>query len=171
MRLTMPTLFVGALLLCGCNSSQEPTKNATDANSAPSGPPFSNVATVQQLMNWILDPQADIVWGAVGSIITKDGEEQLAPKNDDEWNAVRNAAATVAESGNLLMLEGRARDNGDWMTMTRKMIDLANECVQAAEAKDLETLFTAGGDLYLACTACHAKYVIGEPLKEEDLPK
>jgi cytochrome c556 len=45
------------------------------------------------------------------------------------------------------------------------MIDEANKCVAAAEAKDLEALFTAGGDLYLACTACHAKYLVGEPLK------
>ena len=50
--------------------------------------------------------------------------------------------------------------------MTRKMIDEANKCVQAIEAKDLETLFTAGGDLYIACSECHAKYVIGAPVNK-----
>jgi hypothetical protein len=51
--------------------------------------------------------------------------------------------------------------------MARAMIDRANDCVQAAEAKDLEALFTQGGELYLACTACHAKYVIGQAAKQE----
>jgi len=155
---------IGSALLSGCNASQESApKESTAANSAPT---LQLKATSAQLMNQILDPQADIVWAAVGSIITKEGEQQLAPKTDAEWTVVRNAAAIVAETSNLLMLAPHARDQGDWVAMTRRVIDKANECVQAAEAKDIETLFTAGGDMYIACTACHAKYVIGEPLKE-----
>jgi hypothetical protein len=150
--------FLSATLLAACGGTQPGDQGAVQTN----GPPFSNVVNVQQLMNWIMDPQADVVWAVGGYVITKDGQTQTVPKNDDEWNAIRNAAATVAETGNLLMMQGRARDNGDWMAMARKMIDEANRCVQAAEAKDLEALFTAGGDMYIACTACHTKYVIGE---------
>jgi hypothetical protein len=117
-------------------------------------------------MSHVLDPNADIVWAAVGSVVTEKGEQQLAPKTDAEWTAIRNAAVTVAETGNLLLLAPHARDQGDWAVMTRKMIDEANKCVQAIEAKDLETLFTAGGDLYIACSECHAKFVIGEPVKK-----
>ncbi|HTE41788.1 MAG TPA: hypothetical protein VK629_13235 [Steroidobacteraceae bacterium] len=150
-------VFLSAALLAACGGPQE-----SNPPAATSGPPFDTTATVAHLMSWIMDPQADVVWAVGGYVITKDGEVQSVPKNDDEWNAIRNAAATVAESGNLLMLQGRARDNGDWMAMARKMTEEANRCVQAAEAKDLDALFTAGGDMYIACTACHTKYVIGE---------
>jgi hypothetical protein len=159
---TLVVMSIGSLLLAGCDASQE----ATTKDAAPAGAPTLGMkANTAQLMNWVLDPQSDIVWAAVGSIITEKGEEQLAPKTDEDWIKVRNAAATVAEASNLLLLAPHARDQGDWAAMTQKVIDKANECLQAAEAKDIETLFTAGGDMYLACTACHAKYVIGEPLK------
>jgi deferrochelatase/peroxidase EfeB len=159
----MAVMAISSVLLVGCNASQD----SAPKEAAPVGAPSLELkATTAQLMNWILDSRADVVWAAVGSVITEKGEEQLAPKTDEEWNAVRNAAAIVAETGNLLMLAPHARDQGDWTAMTRTMIEEANKCVQAAEAKDLETLFTAGGDMYLACTACHAKYVIGEPLKK-----
>ena len=36
-------------------------------------------------------------------------------KNDGEWAAVRRSALTLAESGNLLTMRGRARDQGDWV--------------------------------------------------------
>jgi len=152
-------------LVIGCSKSDDATKEPTVAVS--SAPTLQLKANTAQLMNHILDPQADIVWAAVGSIVTKDGEQQLAPKNDAEWTVVRNAASVVAESSNLLLLAPHSRDQNDWATFTKKTIEEANRCVEAAEAKDLEMLFTAGGDLYLACTACHAKYVIGEPMKTE----
>jgi hypothetical protein len=161
--------IVAVTLLCaaviGCDRSDGPAKDAVATAATPSG--LQLKATTAQLMNHILDPQSDIVWAAVGSIVTKDGEEQLAPKNDEEWNVVRNAARVVAESSNLLLLAPHSRDQNDWATFTKKTIEEANRCVEAAEAKDLEMLFTAGGDLYLACTACHAKYVLGEPMKSE----
>jgi hypothetical protein len=161
--------IVAMTFLCssfvGCNKSNDSAKPAADVTS--SGPTLQLKANTAQLMNHILDPQSDIVWAAVGSIVTKDGEQQLAPKNDAEWTVVRNAATVVAESSNLLLLAPHARDQDDWATFTRKTVEEANRCVEAAEAKDLEMLFTAGGDLYIACTACHAKYVIGEPMKTE----
>jgi hypothetical protein len=155
--------LVCAVALSGCRGEQP---------AAPA-PATSLVlkATTAQLMNWILDPQADIVWAQGGTIVTPQGEERILPKTDDEWNALRNAAATVAESANLLLFPPHIRDQGDWVAMTHKTVEKANECVAAAEAKDIDTLFTAASDMYLACTACHAKYVIGIPLSPEELPK
>jgi hypothetical protein len=165
MRIRSTILMLCGALLVGCNASQEPEQQPAAAT------PFSNQATMVQLMNWVYEPHAQIVWSVGGTIITAEGQQQVVPKNDDEWNAVRNAAATIAESGNVLMIPGRARDTGDWIKYARLMIDKANECVQAAEAKDLDAFFTSGSDLYLACNACHAQYLIGEPLKPEDMPK
>jgi cytochrome c5 len=79
---------------------------------------------------------------------------------------VRNSAAVIAESGNLLMMPGRAFDQDQWMKDARSMIDAAMTAREAAEAKDVPALFDAGGAVYEACTACHSKYALG--LKRTD---
>ena len=94
--------------MVGCNKSDDPAKDVS--NEASAAPTLQLKANTAQLMNHILDPQADIVWAAVGSIVTKDGEQQLAPKNDAEWTVVRNAASVVAETSNLLLLAPHSRD-------------------------------------------------------------
>jgi hypothetical protein len=66
----------------------------------------------------------------------------------------------LVESGNLLMLDGRAKDQDQWMTASRGMADAAATVLEAAEAKDVEAYFDAGGVLYEACTACHSRYLI-----------
>jgi hypothetical protein len=157
-----------AALVAGCSSKapeQPPADNATS-------PPYHLVANVKELMNWIIEPHADVLWDSVGTIITEEGREELQPRTEEEWEAVRNSAAAIAESGNLLMMNGRAFDRDEWMQAARGMIDAATTAMQAAEAKDVPALFDAGGAVYEACTACHSKYALGlqrtsgEPLTE-----
>jgi hypothetical protein len=166
--ITIVVLAVASALLLGCNASQESsTKPGTGKSSgAEALPTLELKATTAQLMRHVLDPHGDIVWAAVGSVVTEKGEEQMAPKTDAEWTAIRNAAVTVAETSNLLLLAPHVRDQGDWVAMTHTLIKEANKCVEAVEAKDKDALFTAGGDMYEACSACHAKYVIVDPLKK-----
>jgi hypothetical protein len=142
-------------MLVACNSSAPPPAAAPAA-----GPPFQVAFNNKQLMDWIIDPNADFLWDSVGTITTAQGREEIQPKTDEEWAAVRNAAAVLVESGNLLMMEGRARDKDDWMIVSRGLADAAATAVEAAEAKDVDALFDAGGAVYEACTACHAKYVV-----------
>jgi hypothetical protein len=156
MRTILWCVPLSVLGLFGCSSAQPPA-----APAPPVAPPFNTVTDLKQLMSWVIDPSTDVVWAAVGTIVTTEGRQEIAPRTDDEWTAVRNSAAIVAESGNLLMLPGRARNQDDWMVKARGLIDAASEAVKAAEAKDTEALFTAGGDIYQACTDCHAKYLIG----------
>jgi mono/diheme cytochrome c family protein len=132
----------------------------------PPATPFQVDIQVKDLMNWILDPNAAVVWGAVGTVTTSEGEQRIAPTTDEQWTSVRNSAATVVESGNLLMMNGRARNQEDWMKKVQEMMRTANEALQAIEAKDAEALFTAGSDLYLACSACHAQYIFSEAGKQ-----
>ena len=63
---------------------------------APAAPPvpFRPVADTKTLMNTVIDPNTDIVWNAVASIITATGIEEIRPKTDEQWTAVRNAAMT-----------------------------------------------------------------------------
>lgn len=145
-----------AMALAGCSGAKEPPFAAPAA----SAPPFHTTLTTKQLMSWIIDPNAVAIWNSVGSVVTDKGTEEKHPKTDEEWASFRNAAATLVESGNLLMLDGRAVDNDRWMATSRGMADAAATVLEAAEAKDVEAYFDAGGALYEACTACHSKYLV-----------
>ena len=144
------------MLVVGCSGSTQPPA----ATPAAAAPPFHTTLTTKQLMTWIIDPNATAIWGSVGSVSTDTGTEEKHPQTDEEWSKFRNAAATLVESGNLLMLDGRAVDKDQWMATARGMADAAAQVLEAAEAKDVEAYFDAGGALYEACTACHSKYLI-----------
>jgi hypothetical protein len=157
-KTTIAAVLVTALLQAGCNAKPAPAPLPATATR------FDTGIDTKQLMNWVIDPSSKTVFGAVASIITDKGEEQVQPRTDDEWNAVRNSAAIVLESGNLLMIEGRAKnsqiqDAQDWNAKARAMSAAARTAIEATEVKDPEALFVASGDIYQACTDCHAKYI------------
>jgi len=153
MRLLLPLCILATLV--GCNSD-----TPTPPESAASGPEFQLVTDIKQVMNWIMEPASDVIWDSVGTIISEAGQEDIAPETDEQWNAIRDAAAIVAESGNLLLIGSRARDQGDWAKHAHELTKAAQGAIQAAEAKDVDSLFTAGGEIYLACSACHAQYAL-----------
>jgi hypothetical protein len=121
-------------------------------------PEFKPVASVQQLMESTIEPAAEVLFESVGTVITFSGVEEIAPKNDEEWAVVRHNAMTLAESGNLLMIGDRARDQGDWIKMSQALVDVGVVALKAAEAKNPEALFEAGGQVYEVCQQCHRKY-------------
>ena len=105
-----------------------------------------------------MEPAAEVYWDAVGIIVDAEGEHHIEPKTAEEWDAVRNAAYVVAESGNLLMMPSRAKDGGEWMAASQSMIEAAQKAIRAAEARDTNAVFDVGAEMYDACTNCHAKY-------------
>ena len=127
-------------------------------SSAPAPPPYRPVADVKTLMASIMEPSADVYWDAVGIIVDETGEHQIEPKTIEEWDAVRNAAYVVAESGNLLMMPSRAKDGGEWMAASQQMIEAAQKAIRAAEARDKDAVFDVGAEMYDSCTNCHSKY-------------
>jgi hypothetical protein len=122
-------------------------------------PPFD----VKQTMNWVLDPAADVIWASAGSIITAEGEQDLAPTTEEGWNGVRHSAAVVAEVGGLLRLPGRARDQGEWLEISNGLTAAGLLALQAAQAQDKEALFDAGARLYSVCVSCHQHYIPADP--------
>jgi hypothetical protein len=127
-------------------------------SSAPPPPPYRPVADVKTLMASIMEPSAEVYWDAVGIIVDEKGEHHIEPKTVEEWDAVRNAAYVVAESGNLLMMPSRARDGGEWMAASQRMIDAAQKAIRAAEARNKDAVFDVGAEMYDSCTNCHSKY-------------
>ena len=116
------------------------------------------VASIRQIMAGITGPAANTVYNSFGSVVSAEGIKDIAPQNDEEWVALGNTAAALAESGNLLLLPGRAVDNGDWVTMTRAFIDASTKAVKAADEKNTEGILSAGSEINESCDACHAKY-------------
>jgi hypothetical protein len=102
-------------------------------------------------------PAAEVIWDSAGTIITAEGQTELAPTTPEGWDNVRNHAAIVAETGNLLMMPGRAA-GADWNAYARGLHASGRQALAAAEARDADALFEAGGQLYQACVACHARY-------------
>lgn len=109
-------------------------------------------------MQATIHPAAEVLFDAVGTIVSMSGVEEIAPKNDEEWEHVRNSALTLAESGNLLMIGERARDKGEWWKMSQALVDVGIVALKAAEAKNPEALFEAGGQVYEVCQQCHNRY-------------
>jgi hypothetical protein len=64
----------------------------------------------------------------------------------------------LAESANLLMMPGRARDQDKWMKDSKMLLDVGNAAFKAARAKDVEAIKALSDELYNACVQCHADY-------------
>ncbi len=138
--------IVAVALLSGCDKPPAPS-------------PFQAVANVKQLMAGVLEPAADLYWDAVGTVDDQSGSKAHAPATPEEWTAVRNSAYVIAESGNLLLMGNRLRDQGDWLRMSQALVVAGRHALAAAESRNTTAVFDAGAEVYDACTKCHAVYV------------
>ena len=116
------------------------------------------VASIKQIMNGIVMPNATVIYNAVGSTITGTTVEEFAPKNDKEWEAVGDSAAAIVESGNMLLVGDRLIDQREWLSYTQRFIAAGKAVLAAAHDKKPEGVLAAGGDLNETCDACHDKY-------------
>jgi len=147
-------IFTPLVVLVACSASADEDR-------------YTAVADMPELMAHVLEPNAQVYWRAVGWIIDSEGEHQLRPESEEDWLAVENAAFVVAEAGNLLMMDGRALDDGPWMTMSQALIDIGRRAVEVAEERDEQAVFDVGAEMYFVCTQCHATYAI-ETLRPSD---
>jgi hypothetical protein len=116
-------------------------------------PTFRPVGTVRQVMLGIVKPTSDIVFKF----------QFDSPKNDEEWATLQNNALNLAEAGNLLLLPGRAKDDGDWTKNAKALIETGSQAFKAANAKDAKALEVIGDKIDETCEACHAIYLPKSP--------
>jgi hypothetical protein len=109
---------------------------------------FKPVGNVSQLMIDIIYPTSDAIFYV----------ERTPPANDRDWNTLRGTALTLAESGNLLMIDWRARDKGDWIKYSQMMVDAGAAAYKAAKAKDLQAIVGLNEQLMNSCIKCHVEY-------------
>ncbi len=149
MRATVASISLVVALSAGCSH-------------IPKEPPFEPVADINQLMTMMIDPAADAVWESVGMILDENGINEWYPKTDEEWAVVMNGAITITESGNLLMIGNRARDQSTWIRMAQGMVEAGQAALAVAESRDHEALYEVSEQVYSACESCHNLYWIGD---------
>lgn len=145
----MRTILAALTVVAGFATLSACTQQAPPAPPAPPQPPFKIVATPKQVMQSITIPTADVVWKVPNE----------APADDAAWLVVENNALALAESGNLLMMEGRAVDRGEWMKHASDLVTVATKAVAAARAKNADQIAEIGDELYTVCDTCHKKYM------------
>jgi hypothetical protein len=114
------------------------------------------IATIEQIMETTVEPVAYKVYDAAA---WENGVQVGGPKTDDDWKMVEANARMLAETGNLLLMGSRMKDQSGWVMRTQAMMDAANEAANAAAAKDTDAVFAAGGKIHQSCTGCHLQYI------------
>ena len=137
-----------ALTVAACNS----------APAAPPAPTYRPIATTKELMD-ALDPVADAFWEPVGTVMTKEGTFDKKPENDEEWQAVRNNAVLMRETGSMLLFPSKAGGNAEWIKQANALIDTTDKAIKAIDAKDPKALFDIGAEVYDSCTNCHRQFM------------
>jgi hypothetical protein len=157
-RLTLGVALAALLAAC----SPDATPSSTSA-AAPSAGDYRTAIPMKELMAHVIDNAADGVWLNQGWILFYTHTEELFPTTDEGWMRTSNAAVTLAEASNLLLLPGRPPDDHPrWVEASHQLYDAAMRAHEAAEVRDKEAFFKAGSDIYEACTSCHSRYVVGE---------
>jgi hypothetical protein len=141
------------------------------------------LSTVKDIMESVIDTSADVIWGAVGTVVDREGIHEAFPKTPEEWLEVRRAAIRIIEGGNLLMMPGReAAPVGaiseapgvelepaqitPLINQNRKSFDgfagalqsLGVEALRASAAQDTASLLDIGARMESVCEGCHQAF-------------
>jgi len=111
-------------------------------------PSYKAVGNMSQLMVDIIYPASDAIFYI----------ERDPPKTPVQWNAFRTQALMLAESGNLLLMPGRNRNDEKWTADAKLMIDAGQAAYKAALAKDIPAIVALNDQLTASCITCHKDY-------------
>ena len=120
---------------------------AQDPAAAPAARP-APVGTMSELMLKVIYPYSDAMFYI----------QRNPPKNDVEWNELQGKALALAEFGNLMMMQGRARDQGQWQTDSKLLAEAGRAAFTAAKAKSVEAIVELNQQIVTSCTSCHMHY-------------
>ena len=166
--------FLGIMIaLLGCTAvacgAQAPSESAAPATPAPQANMSPKIeGDLGQVMRGILFPSSNIIFDAQGTDPVEKAKKSEAPYGNaySGWLEVENAAISIAEAANLLIIPGRKCMNGkpvpmdqpDWPGLVQGLRDAAQASYKAAMTKNQDEIVNAAGTLTEACAACHDKY-------------
>ena len=173
---TSAVALAGAIVLSGCSAKPE-------APQPPAAPVFTPVLSVKELMENIVDPQADYVFDAVGSDISHNAVVDIKPTTDEDWIKIQRGAYVLAESSNLLkmtrkmapdgvgnvapggpeltpsQIEAKVKENPAlWNSHADTLRAEALKVIDIVRARDADKLLAAGSAIDQACEACHLDF-------------
>ncbi len=109
--------------------------------------------SVKEIMNSIVTPATNTIWGAY----------QL--ETESQWQEVGRAAMAVVGAANLLMLGGTGEGEGEiageaeWQRFNQQLLAAARQVLVAVGERDENALSQVGNDaLYPPCESCHQAY-------------
>ena len=176
---------VSGLLLLVIVSTLQCAKPEPAAEAASVAGDLTPLFSVKELMENIIDPQADFIFEAVAVDIGEHGVVETKPTSDEDWLKVQRAAVLMAESTNLLKMPRRVAPEGDknalsgpgqpelspeqiqaklnqdrhlWNTHVDQLRDELLKVLAIVKERDSDKLFEAGSDIDRACEACHLEY-------------
>jgi hypothetical protein len=186
---TMITVAVVAAVVLGLMASSS-LAIARQKTATPLAPGSSSAArdrqvysSIKDLMQSVVDPSADVLWGAVGTVMDKEGIHELLPKTQEEWLDLRRAAIRLIEGGNLLMMPGREaapagtksdtpgvelepaqiavlikKKRKEFNEFAKALQLLGLEALRASDAKNVDLLIDIGGRMENVCESCHQTF-------------
>jgi hypothetical protein len=143
------------------------------------------VVSVKELMKYMIDPVADNIFDAVGSVVTKDGIVEREPKTDEDWEKIQVGAVSLAEGAYLLKVRRPfappgdlnnstgpnavelspaqitakvERDPVEWNARIETLRNASPAVPEIVKKKDVSALWDAGEILDTACENCHRSY-------------
>lgn len=158
-KITTITLTSLVFLFAGCTDDSTLKKKPEPVVM----PTFNTTISVSLLMEHVITPAAFGIWNAGGFVIDQSGEHARSPKTVDEWEKVVNAASTLLESSNLLLLPSRNRDD-KWTGFVNGFANIGERALAAAEKHDAKAINDIGDELVGICSGCHVAYGLPERL-------
>jgi len=161
-----------AMVLTGCG---QPTGAADPL-------PFAVTASIQELMQYEVDPSADAIWDAAGTTLTRQGLVEKQPRSDEDWKALRQHAIVLLEATNLLVIRGRrvapkefpsdgpgvfssqdieaevARRQREFDAFAQGLRASGQRVLSAIDRRDVEALLKESAAMDGACEACHRSF-------------
>ena len=169
------------ILTAACHQQQAPAQ--TQAAPAVDPPEYFPTATIKDLMQSVVDPNADVVWLSVTTVQSAKGTVDTAPKTDEDWKKVRHGAIALMEAANLLMVPGRHvakpgeksetpgvelepsemevlinKDPAAFHKRAKALHEAGVAVLEAIDAKDAPKVFEVGEQIERACEGCHSQY-------------
>lgn len=149
------------------------------------GGDLTSVVSVKELMRDMIDPLADNIFLAVGTMVNDKGIQDWEPRTDEEWDKVRIGAVAMAEASYLLkvprefappgdnnnsegddapelspaqIMEKLKRDPVLWQAKVEALRNVGREVLEIVGKRDVQALWAAGEDLDSACETCHLEF-------------
>ena len=179
--------IVAGLAACQKNevTAAAPAAAPAPAPAAAAAVPYQIMASIQELMDAVIDPSADALWDSVSITETVKGTVFHQPHTDEEWQEARRHAIALIEGTNLLVMDGRklvapgspVLDQGTsgvlsaeegqkkfdaqhptFVQFAKALREAGTQMLTAIDKKDATAMMNAGAAMDGVCESCHLTF-------------